>query len=79
MQARKSLAKQQAQLRADAKQKAEEQVQEEAHSMYLLVQQMRHKVGLPADMKMHQQSAPRFYSRIMQLTTRTLHATKYKS
>ena len=58
MQAKNSLAKQQAQLRQDAKQKEPKQIQEEAHSMYLLVQQMRNKVGLLANMKMHQQSAP---------------------
>lgn len=79
MQARTSLAKQRAQLRQDAKQQQEVQSQEEAHGMYLLVQQMRNKVGLFANMKMHQQSAPDFYSRIMQLTPRTLHGTKFKS
>lgn len=63
MQSKMSLAKQQARLRADAKQQAEEQAQEAAHSMYLLAQQMRSKVGLFANMKMHQQSAPCFCSR----------------
>jgi len=79
MQAKKSLAKQQAQLRADAKQKEEEQIQEEAHSMYLLLHQTRKKVRPLANTKRTQQSAPRFYSRIMQSSTTTLQWTKYKS
>ena len=79
MQSMKSLAKQQDRLRADAKQKAEKQVQEEAHSMYLLAQQVRNKVGLLANMRMDQQSAPRACSRIMQSSTRTLCGTKFKS
>jgi len=46
--------------------------QEKAHEMYLLYQQMRQKVSLLAHMKVPQQSACLFYSRIMPLTTRTV-------